>query len=91
MLPGAFLFLRPAGGGLGIHIQMTRASTVSAPPKAAKGVARLGGAKVRPPAYSLRDLQPEQDGATLCPECAAAWNVPKLPTTASVPEPTPRA
>ena len=41
--------------------------------------------------YSLRGLEPEQDGATLCPECAAAWNVPKLPTTASVPGPTPQS
>ena len=77
------VFLHPAGGGAGIHIQMTRASTGSAPPKAAKGVARLGGAKVRPPPYSLRDLPPEQDGATLCPECAAAWNVPKPPRAPS--------
>lgn len=32
--------------------------------------------------YALKGLAPDPDGCTVCPECGAAWTLPKLPRAA---------
>lgn len=38
--------------------------------------------------FSLRDLLPQADGCTVCPECGAAWKIPEGAMTLEPVEPT---